>query len=420
MAAAGLSTATAPSFSERVNQEYALKGHSGTWAELIRLSRAPGVLDLGQGWPDFGASETARDTASKAIMSETDVRINQYSPPNGLAILTTALSQYYKRTTGWELDPEKDVLVTSSATEALYVAAQAFVNPGDEVIVFEPIFPWYVTNIRLAGGVPVPVRLEAPSFGIDEGKLQAAFTSKTKMVIFNTPHNPTGHVLSRPEAEMLARLCVQHNVVVISDEVYERKVFGGREEIRLADLPGMWERTVTLGTASKLFSLTGWRVGWALGPGALVEGLRLLHSYCTYNAPTPLQAGVAAALDAETAGGHGPDAMSHAMEANFVTLRDALQDVGLQVFPAEGGYFAVADVAATGLDASTYCRRLIQEAKVAAVPMDIFYVATDPPPPATMVRFALCKRPETIAAAAAAIRAHPVRACGARSRRGGR
>lgn len=156
-------------------------------------------------------------------------------------------------------------------------------------------------------------------------------------------------------------------------------------------------------------SLTGWRVGWALGPGALVEPLRLVHTYSSYAAPTPLQAGVAAALDAEAAGGKGPDEMSRAMESNFAVLKEALEGAGLKVLDAEGGYFAVVDIASTGLDSTTYCRRLIEEAKVAAVPLDFFYASTDPPPPSTLVRFALCKKRETLLAAAAAIKATPIR-----------
>jgi len=290
-------------------------------------------------------------------------------------------------------------------------------DPGDEVICFEPVFPWYVSHVRLAGATAVPVRLQAPGFAFDEAALAAAFTPRTKALIYNSPHNPTGHVATAAECAAIAALCVRHNVLALADEVYERKTFGGRPEVRLADFPGMRQRTLTVGTASKLFSLTGWRVGWVLGPGALLAGVRTVHSYSTFCAPTPLQAGVAEALRAAAAQHRaataaapgappGADESAEAFERNAEVLGGALSDVGLDVIPAEGGYFLVADVAATGLNAGDYCKALIASARVAAVPMDVFYFADDAP--RTLVRFALCKRPETIAAAAAAIRAAPV------------
>lgn len=278
------------------------------------------------------------------------------------------------------------------------------------MICFEPVFPWYVSHVRLAGATAVPVRLQAPGFALDIAALAAAFTPRTKAVIYNSPHNPTGHVATAAECAALSELCVRHNVLVIADEVYERKVFGGRPEVRLADFPGMRERTLTVGTASKLFSLTGWRVGWVLGPAALLSGVRTVHSYSTFCAPTPLQAGVAEALR-HAAQQHRDDPSradesAVAFERNAQVLGAALSDVGLDVIPAEGGYFLVADIAATGLDAGEYCKALIAAARVAAVPMDVFYFGADVP--RTLVRFALCKRSETIAAAAAAIRAAPV------------
>ncbi len=238
------------------------------------------------------------------------------------------------------------MLVTTSGTEGLYACMQAFLDPGDEVICFEPVFPWYVSHARLAGATPVPVRLHPPGFGLDLGALEKAFTPRTKCVVFNSPHNPTGHVATDAECAGIAALCARHNVLVIADEVYERKVFGGRREVRLADYPGMRERTLTIGTSSKLFSLTGWRVGWVLGPAPLLAGVRTVHSYSTFCAPTPLQAGVAAALrDAAQAhrnstmgnaasaavAGPGPDASSAAFERNAAVLSAALTDVGLEV-----------------------------------------------------------------------------------------
>jgi N-succinyldiaminopimelate aminotransferase len=411
----------------------------------------------------------ARAAAAAALADDADgARLNQYTLASGLPALNAAIADYYAALYGWRLDPATEararaarrrmraeahthtraqraaatgtrlrsllhppcvqVLVTTSATEGLYACMQAFLDPGDEVICFEPVFPWYVSHARLAGATPVPVRLSPPHFALDAAALAAAFTPRTKALVFNSPHNPSGHVATREECEIIAALCVQHNVLVLSDEVYERKVFGGRREVRLADFPGMRERTLTVGTSSKLFSLTGWRVGWLLGPAALLSGVRTLRSYSTFCAPTPLQAGVAAALrhaaeehaaaqarsdDAsgrDNDAGPGPDASSAAFERNAAVLAAALTDVGLQVMPAEGGYFLVVDCAATGLNAGDYCKALIAAARVAAVPMDCFYFDERPEaaPPASLVRFALCKRAETIDAAAAAIRAAPV------------
>lgn len=274
----------------------------------------------------------------------------------------------------------------------------------------EPLFPWYVSHARLAGATVVPVRLQPPEFAYPLADLAAAFTPRTKLFVFNSPHNPTGRVATPAEVAVVAALCCAHNVVALADEVYERKAFRGAPESRLADAPGMRGRTLTFGTASKLLSLTGWRVGWCTGPAALVAGVRALHAYTTYCAPTPLQAGVAAALRRAAGGGGGPpggaDASAAAMERSAAVLGAALESVGLTVFSPEGGYFIVVDVSATGLGAAAYCRALIAAARVAAVPMDVFYAGPDPP--GSLVRFAICKSDAVIAAAAHAIRLNPV------------
>jgi N-succinyldiaminopimelate aminotransferase len=405
------------------------------WNEIMALSRQPGVIDLGQGWPDVGASDAARRAAAAAVLDESDVKLNQYrrakalqtrkQPPltlrpsdctsiiDGLPVLTHALIGYYNALHGWGLTPS-DVLVTTSATEALYSIFQAFLDPGDEVLLFEPVFPWYVSHARLAGATPVCVRLCPPLWSMDSDALAKAFTPRTKLVCFNSPHNPSGHVATRQEVELLASLCVRHNVVVVADEVYERKVFKTNKEMRLRDAPGMAERTLTLGTSSKLLSLTGWRVGWVLAPPALLAGVRSMHSYSTFCAPTPLQVGVAAALNEaaqelrDLPEGAAPPADTSAVlfEQNARVLGDALRAAGLTVFPVDGGYFLVADAAP--LTAGEYCKALIAHAQVAAVPMDVFYFEQVPPPPSALVRFAICKHPQTIQAAADAIRANPV------------
>ena len=360
-----------------------------------------------------------------------------------------AIERYY-RSTGTREPGE--VLVTTSATEAIYVAIQALCDPGDEIVFLEPFFPWYISHVRAHGGVPVAVPMaRSPDaddggfgFRLDLDALRAAFGPKTKAFLYNSPHNPTGAVFTPEEMAAVASLCAERDVVCVADEVYERCVFGDASVARMADAPGMRERTLTVGTSSKLLCLSGWRVGWIAGPPALVAAIRSLHSYTTYCAPTPLQLGVAAALEsiadeadaatrerardaasrADEEGGErarrdaaakatrgvvAPDDAARRMGANATTLGAALRDAGLLVCPPRGGYFLVADVSPLGLTSVEYCRRLAREAKVAAVPLDVFFDGEGKDFPNVLVRFAVCKRAETIEACAAAIRAHPVR-----------
>ena len=270
------------------------------WAEVTALAQSPGVLDLGQGWPDFGASEVARRAAADAIVDSPDPSANQYSVVPGRPELRSAIERYY-RSTGTREPGE--VLVTTSATEAIYVAIQALCDPGDEIVFLEPFFPWYISHVRAHGGVPIAVPMarspdaDDGGFRLDLDALRAAFGPKTKAFLYNSPHKPTGAVFTPEEIAAVASLCAERDVVCVADEVYERCVFGDASVARMADAPGMRERTLTIGTSSKLLCLSGWRVGWIVGPPALVAAIRSLHSYTTYCAPTPLQLGVAAALE---------------------------------------------------------------------------------------------------------------------------
>jgi aspartate/methionine/tyrosine aminotransferase len=265
--------------------------------------------------------------------------------------------------------------------------------------------------------VPITVRAQPPGWHLDESALAAAFTPRTRLLVYNSPHNPTGHTYSRDELGVISRLCSSHNVLAIADEVYEGKTWGGTPELRLRDAPGMAERTITVGSASKLLSLTGWRVGWAIAPSALLDAPRALHSYVTYCAPTPLQLGVAAALRVRTAASAAARAAGHAQprdpsapafQRSAEVLTEALSGVGLTVYPVQGGYFLIADVSATGLTGGEYCKQLIATAAVASVPMEIFYAPGDAPPPRSLVRFAICKTLETVTEAARRIRAFPL------------
>ena len=410
-------------------------GASQVWAEVTALSRLPGILDLGQGWPDFGADMTAREAASRALLDESDPRSNQYSMIPGRPELIAAISRYY-RATGSADAVHADggnVLVTSSGTEAVYATMQVTLSPGDECVFLEPFFPWYISNCAIFGATPVAVRMRVSEatgqYDVDYEALERALASpKCKVLMHNSPHNPTGKVFTREENERIAAMCVEHDVMCIADEVYERCTFGGFDGDgghgesdafpRMMDSTRMADRTVTIGTASKLLALTGWRVGWITGPPAVVAGVKTMKSYTTFCAPTPLQLGVAAALNkiADDAEAEGVSAVSSdeaaaAMAENVRVLSLALTDAGLRVIRPDGGYFLVADVSDLGLTSVEYCKRLATEAKVASIPMVVFYDpgADGASAPDNFVRFAVCKKPETVRACAEAIRANPVR-----------
>ena len=449
------------------------QGASQVWAEVTALARLPGVLDLGQGWPEMGASELARAAASEAMLS--DEHSNQYSPSPGAPELVKAIDRYYRATGSLPDDSvERDVLVTTSATEALYVTLQALCDPGDEVVFLEPFFPWYKSHARMFGATPRTVRLRedgvAPNrrFRLHLDDLRDAFVAgagKTKAFIHCNPHNPTGLMFSETETEEIARLCAEFDVVIVADEVYERCTFDEETPMtRMADVdvaatehtPGIRTRarTLVVGTASKLLCLSGWRVGWVVGPKPLIAALKTIHAYSTFCAPTPLQLGVAAALEkmaddadaatralcaeraarspttndgpsdflvsekkrrdaafACTRGCLVPDAVAGIIASNVAVMSRALTDSGVTPFAPSGGYFLVADVSDTGLDATEYCRALATgPARVAAVPMDVFFDAEGPAKdvPRNLVRFAVCKSSETIGKCAEAIRNNPV------------
>jgi aspartate/methionine/tyrosine aminotransferase len=448
--------------SRKVLDARSSQGASKVWAEVTALARLPGVLDLGQGWPDFGANDVARNAASDALVRSPDPRANQYSPITGAPELLTAISRYYRATGSADVGTP---LVTTSATEALYVALQTLCDPGDVVVYLEPFFPWYAGHCRVLGLTARTVRLDRDeatnAFVLDVAKLGKALEG-AKVFVYNSPHNPTGLVLDRAQVEAVAKLCVAEDVAVIADEVYERCTFADARFARIADAPGMAERTLTVGTASKLLCLSGWRVGWVCGPAALVSAVSSSRAYVTYCAPTPLQIGVAAALDAisdeadaatraralkaaleadaaESARGGGggggggggaeigetgassarraaakqaaegavtPDETAKTMAENVAILAEALEACGAKPCPPAGGYFLVADVAPLEMSAGAFVDALAKEARVAAVPLGVFYQGDvgDRGEEDTLVRFAVCKKRETIEKCAAAIR----------------
>jgi len=338
--------------------------------------------------------------------------LNQYSLPAGLGTLQQAVCDFYNRTynlsgTRGEYTPA-NVAVVAGATEGLDVAINTVVGEGDEVIMFDPSFPWYAGIIRMAGATPVILDMAPPKFMPDLDAVRAAITPRTKALLLNSPHNPCGHCYTQEELEALAGLAVAHDLTVISDEVYENVVFAGRRHLRIADQEGMAERTLTLGSASKLLSLTGWRVGWVLGHERYMAGVRTLHAATSYCAPTPLQHGVAAALQAEDGAFEGRPAT---IEANAAVLGAALREAGFAVCPADGGHFLTADTSPLGLGGLAATRQLLgqEDVRVGAVPSMIFYAAEggaggEEEEDRPLVRFALCKERATVEEAAERIR----------------
>lgn len=375
------------------------------WKEINALGARPGAINMGQGFPDFAGSKVARESAAAALLSG-DAALNQYSPPPGLQDLRDAVSEFYARTYpgGRPYDPSSEVVVCTSGQEALNASMRAVLQRTEAggrngVLVFEPFFPFTMPPLTNAGGVMQPVKLHAPTFAIDPAAVEAAITPQTGAIVLNTPHNPTGHVASRGELEAIAQLCVKHDLLAISDEVYEHSVFGaGCEHLRLADFPGMRERTITVSSAGKLFSLTGWRVAWALACPELALAVATAHTNLTYSAPTPLQAGIAAALKVEDGSFGG---VRELFGGNFELLADALQcHGGLQVCDAQGGYFLVADT--QGIPDMEYVRALADATGVVCTPMSVFY-KSELQQPCTLVRFTICKSREHITRACKAL-----------------
>eukprot|EP00931_Biecheleriopsis_adriatica_P065611 TRINITY_DN40112_c0_g1_i1.p1 TRINITY_DN40112_c0_g1~~TRINITY_DN40112_c0_g1_i1.p1 ORF type:complete len:409 (+),score=79.65 TRINITY_DN40112_c0_g1_i1:52-1278(+) len=394
--------------SKRVLNEARAGGASSVWAEITALGRQPGMINLGQGFPDFPCNKAATRAAQQVLELGSH---DQYSPIPGSARIQQALSALYRgmHPKSKALDPSSEVCVVTSGTEALYCAIMGLVDPGDEVVFFEPFFPWYLPHLRMAGAVPKAVRLVGPSFDLlsVETDLRSAFSPKTKMCIFNTPHNPTGHCATSADLELLASLCREHDALCLADEVYEGCMFKGTQHRRICEVEGMWDRTLSVGSASKLLAMTGWRVGWVTGPEDLVTAARTMHAYTTFCAPAPLQEAVAVALEAESSTLHFED-QGELMHGNWVLLAAALEGLGMKVCPAQGGYFLVADTSALAMDDMECCRWLAAECKVCAVPMRVFYSDEGIAAPTCYVRFAVCKDRQTIEKAVAALKAAPV------------
>jgi N-succinyldiaminopimelate aminotransferase len=346
------------------------------------------AVNLGQGFPDFGWPEDVVARAAEALSGS-----NQYPPMPGLPELRAAVADHYRRHQDLETDPQ-DVTITSGATEALAAALLALIAPGDEVLLFQPLYDAYVPLVLRAGGVPRFARLAPPEWRITEAVLAEAFTPNTRLVVFNNPHNPTSRVFGRDELALLAEACVRNDSIALTDEVWEHVVFDGREHVPLASLAGMAERTVKVGSAGKIFSLTGWKVGWAVAPPRLAGPVAKAHQFLTFVTPPNLQTAVAYGLGKEAN-------YFDRLRTDFAAARDrlvaGLEDAGFATLSAEGTYFVGVDLPASGIEAedSHFCDRAVREAGVAALPLSAFYAER---PETGVIRLCFAKQPETLAA----------------------
>jgi N-succinyldiaminopimelate aminotransferase len=366
------------------------------FAEMTALATAAGAINLGQGFPDTDGPASVLDAAVDAIRSGR----NQYPPGPGMPELRTAIAEHQHRFYGLTVDPDREVLVTVGATEAIATALLALCEQGDEVVLLEPYYDSYAASVALAGATRRTVVLRAPDFRLDEAELRAAFTDRTRVVVVNSPHNPTGTVLTRPELELIVRLAAEHDAVILSDEVYEHLLFsdgptGGRH-VPIATLPDAAERTLTISSAGKTFSVTGWKVGWVHGPARLVDAVRTVKQFVSFVASGPFQPAVAAGLRL-------PDEVFASFARELQGKRDllcaALSEAGLEPMVPAGTYFVLVDGAALGYDDGlALCRDLPRLAGVAAVPVRVFH--DDPQAGRSLVRFAFCKRDEVLREAA--------------------
>lgn len=371
---------------------------------MTKLAQAHGAVNLSQGFPDFDGPDFIKEAVKDAV----DNQPNQYAPMPGVPALRQAIARRFTRDTALPCDPDTQVVVTAGCTEAIAAALIGLCNPGDEVVLLEPFYDSYRAVVAMAGATARFVALTPryaevggkrviASFELDPAQLRAVFGPRTRAVLLNTPHNPTGKVFSRQELELIAELCVQHNAVAIADEVYERLLFDpSQPHVSIASLPGMAERTVTLSSLGKTFSFTGWKIGWSVASPALTAAVRAAHQFITFAVATPLQHAAAAALAREEEAVEG---LIPLLRANRDKLAAALTELGFAVHVPAGTYFICADHTAVApklgaTDDQSFCMALIKQCGVAAIPPSVFY--NTPELGRSLVRFAFCKKPETI------------------------
>ncbi|MBZ5529307.1 MAG: aminotransferase class I/II-fold pyridoxal phosphate-dependent enzyme [Acidobacteriia bacterium] len=360
--------------------------------EMTRLAMKHNAVNLSQGFPDFAAPAEIKEAARQAIADD----INQYAITWGAKPLRDAVVAKFERTQGVRYDPEREITVCCGSTEAMMAVMMAIINPGDEVVVFEPFYENYGPDAILSGATPRFVKLRTPDWSFDEKELAAAFGPKTKAIILNTPNNPTGKVFTRAELEFIRDLCVRWNVFCVSDEIYEHILYDGAEHVSMAQIEGMRDRTIVINGLSKTYSVTGWRVGWALAPPAATNSIRKVHDFLTVGAAAPLQQAGAIALQF-------PQAYYDKLAVTYAAKRERLvkilEGAGFTVFKPRGAYYIMTDISAFGYpDDVSFGKYLVEKIGVAVVPGSSFYrIAADG---AKQVRFTFCKKEETLAAAA--------------------
>ena len=356
--------------------------------EMTRLASLHGAVNLSQGFPDFPAPEEIKEAARRAVTAD----VNQYAITWGARPLREAIARKFTALYGTPIDPEREVTVTCGSTEAMIAALLSLVDPGDEVVVFEPFYENYGPDAILSGAVPRFVRLRPPSWSFDPEELAAAFSPRTRAIIVNTPNNPTGKVFSREEMEAIAVLCRRHDAVAITDEIYEHILYDGARHVPMAALPGMAERTITINGMSKTYGVTGWRVGWALAPEVLTAAIRKVHDFLTVGAAAPLQQAGVTALSL-------PASYYEELAQGYARRRDRLigilEGAGFRVHRPKGAYYLMTEIDGLGWDDDVaFVRHLVQEVGVAAVPGSSFY--ENPAEGRRQVRFAFCKKDATL------------------------
>lgn len=360
------------------------------FTQMSMLAIKHGAINLGQGFPNFDGPEFVKEAAIQAIKDGK----NQYARGYGVPDLNSAVAERFKNDTGLVVDPEKEVTVTSGCTEAIAATILGLINPEDEVILFAPFYDSYEATLSMAGAKIKCITLRPPDFSIPIDELKSAITKNTRAILMNTPHNPTGKMFTRDELKSIATLCIENDVLVFSDEVYDKLAFE-MDHISIASLPGMYERTVTLNSLGKTFSLTGWKIGWAIAPPHLTWGVRQAHSYLTFATSTPMQHAAAVALKTS-------DAYYEELKRDYLAkkkiLEEGLKSVGFTVYPSSGTYFIVVDHTPFGLeDDISFCEYLIKEVGVVAIPTSVFYLNKEDGK--NLVRFTFCKDEGTLRSA---------------------
>jgi aminotransferase len=356
--------------------------------EMTRLNQQYGGVNLSQGFPDFPAPDAVKEAACAAIRSD----VNQYAVTWGARALREAIAREFTRRHGLPVVADSQVTVCCGATEAMMATMMGVIDPGDEVVIFEPFYENYGPDAILSGATPRYVTLREPDWTFDPAELAAAFNNRTKAIILNTPNNPTGKVFTRDELEAIAALCRTWDVVAISDEIYEHIIYDGKSHVPIATIDGMADRTVTINSLSKTYSVTGWRVGWTISPPSLTGAIRKVHDFLTVGAAAPLQEAGVAALGA-------PDSYYTQLAASYVRRRDVLLDIlerhHFLCYRPSGAYYIMTDIASFGFaDDVEFARYLVREVGVAAVPGSSFY--RNPAAGRTKLRFCFCKRDETL------------------------